>query len=295
MPIAPTIRAATPDDLERVWDIRFINDIAGEPTIPERGQPAPYLTHLLEQGQFLVAEVEGQVIGYACRSDRGGVSYLNDLFIDPEVHSASIGSRLLREIFAGDPFPRCTLASTDRRAIALYTRAGMAPRWPNILLLGETARLRGLRDIDIEMIPADVSDPDFPRWDHRASGRWRPEDLAFFVAAERGQAFWFRRGGKSIGYGIVRLGAGRLWWPKAVTVGPIGAISPRDAGSCVLAAATWAREQGPIIELAVPGPHAALAPLLNVGFQIIYVETYCTSDPDLIDPTLYVGSGGDLF
>jgi hypothetical protein len=290
-----SIRAATPVDLERVWDIRFANDVAGQSTIPERGEPPPYLSHLLKHGSFLVAAVDGRVIGYAARVDRGGVAYLTDLFIDTAVQSTAIGRTLLGEIFADDPFPRCTLASTDHRAMALYTRMGMAPRWPNVLLLGETDRLRELPTTDVEMVPADAGDPHLHRWDRRASSRLRPEDLAFFVAAERGQAFWFRRENETIGYGVIRLGAGRLWWPEAVTVGPIGGASAEDATACVLAAVARARGQGSVVEIAVPGPHLALAPLLTVGFRIIYVETYCASTPALIDPALYIGSGGDLF
>jgi hypothetical protein len=68
-----------------------------------------------------------------------------------------------------------------------------------------------------------------------------------------------------------------------------------DAVACVVAAVSWARERQPDVELAVPGSHPALKPLLDGGFAIEYVETYCASDPALVDPTRYVGSGGDLF
>ncbi|MFN8591646.1 MAG: GNAT family N-acetyltransferase [Thermomicrobiales bacterium] len=289
------IRPATTADLDAIWDIRYLNDIAGEAVIPIKGTPPPYLTHLLDHGTLLVAEREGRVIGYAGRVDRGGVAYLTDLFIAPQRQSGAVGSALLRRIFVDDPWPRCTLASTDHRAISLYTRWGMAPLWPNLLLVGERQQLRPLPETDVTMVPADVNDPRLWEKDRIASGRFRPEDLAFFIASERGQPFWFRRGAKTVGYGIVRLGAGRLWWPDAVTVGPLGADSPGDAAACALAAVSWAAAHGSPIEIAVPGPHRALAPLLNAGFRLIYVETACLSAPGLIDPTRYIGSGGDLF
>ena len=115
------------------------------------------------------------------------------------------------------------------------------------------------------------------------------------VRAERGQAFWFGKGGEIVGYGIIRFGAAVLWRPDTVTIGPIGAATAVDARESVLAAVQWARSRAAVIEMAVPGPHPALRTLLAAGFRIAYVETYCASVPTLIDPARYLGSGGDLF
>lgn len=68
-----------------------------------------------------------------------------------------------------------------------------------------------------------------------------------------------------------------------------------DAEESVLAAVHWVRSRGAFIEIAVPGPHPALETLLTAGFNITYVETYCASTAALVDPTRYIGSGGDLF
>jgi GNAT superfamily N-acetyltransferase len=294
-PEPPQLRLATPLDLEQVWDIRFANDVAGAMSVPERREPPPYLTHLLEHGTLLIATFEERIAGYAGRVDRGGVAYLTDLFVDPAHQSASVGRSLLRRIFADDPARRCTMASSDFRALALYTRAGMTPRWPNVLLRATAESRLDLVAVDVVMVPADVDDPELRFWDQASSGRLRPEDLQFFVRGERGKVSWFRRGTETVGYGIVRLGAGRLWYPDAATIGPVGIGSAEDAIACVVAAVTWARERSPDVELAVPGPHPALRPLLESGFAIEFVETYCASDPALVDPTRYVGSGGDLF
>ena len=295
LPDSLPIRTATPADLERVWNIRFANDVAGADTIPERGGLPPYLSHLLAHGTLLVAERDGHVVGYAGRVDRGGVAYLTDLFVDPAYQSGAVGSGLLQHVFADDPPLRCTMASSDFRAVALYSRAGMTPRWPNVLLRATSESRLSLPHGDVEMTRADVEDPELRFWDRACSGRARPEDLRFFVSGERGEAFWFRRGAETVGYGIVRLGAGRLWYPEAATVGPLGVGSAADALACALAAVAWARERSAGIELAVPGPHPALKALLDAGFAIEYVETYCASDPTLVDPMRYIGSGGDLF
>jgi GNAT superfamily N-acetyltransferase len=293
--LEPIIRPATARDLNQLWDIRYANDVAGQATVPAQGPAPPYLAHLLAHGSLFVAEVENRVAGYAGLVKHGSVAYLTDLFVAPGHQSATLGQRLLRRIMPASAAVRCTMATTDRRAIALYTRAGMAPRWPNLLLEASVDRLRAIPPPTIEMVPAAPDDPALRRWDHNASGRDRPLDLSFMLLAEHGQPFWFVSRGTTVGYGIVRAGAGRLWHPDAVTIGPIGAATPDDARECVLGAVRWARSHGDIIEMAVPGPHSALRPLLDAGCTIAYVETFCASAATHIDPARYIGSGGDLF
>ena len=289
------IRPAVVTDLDRVWDIRYANDIAGQTPVPDQGPTPAYLKHLQEHGSLLVAEGENRIVGYAGLVDRGGVAYLTDLFVDPQCQSATVGRRLLEQILPAEPTVQCTLASTDHRAIALYTRAGMAPRWPILLLEVSVGRLREISSSRVEMVPADPDDPVLHRWDHALSGRRRPIDLSFMVRTERGQSFWFVREDEITGYGIIRFDAARPWRPNTVTIGPIGAMTAVDARESVLTAVQWTRARGGVIELAVPGPHPALGPLLAGGFTITGVETYCASVATLIDPARYVGSGGDLF
>ena len=171
----------------------------------------------------------------------------------------------------------------------------MVPRWPNLLLEGSGGHLREILSKRVELIPADPADPTLHRWDHAASGRERPVDLSFMVHAERGQPFWFGKGGEIIGYGIIRFDMARPWRPETIAIGPIGAPTTVDARESVLAAMHWARSRGAVIEMAVPGPHPALGTFLTAGFTIAYLETYCASIATLVDPARYVGSGGDLF
>jgi ribosomal protein S18 acetylase RimI-like enzyme len=293
--LPPLIRAAVATDLDRLWDIRHANDVAGQIAVPDQDPTPAYLAHLQEHGSLLVAESGGRIVGYAGLVDRGGFAYLTDLFVDPASQSLSIGRQLLEQILPTDSRTTCTLATTDYRAISLYTRAGMAPRWPNLLLEVSVGRLREISLPRIEMFSADPFDPALHRWDHAASGRDRPVDLSFMVHAEQGQPFWFGKGGEIIGYGIIRFNAIRPWRPDTITIGPIGAATAVNARESVLAAVHWARSRGAIIEIAVPGPHPVLGTLLAAGFTITYVETYCASAATLVNPARYVGSGGDLF
>lgn len=187
--LPPLIRPAVATDLSRLWDIRYANDIAGHMTAPDQGPIPAYLTHLREHGSLLVTEREGRIVGYAGLVDRRGVAYLTDLFVDPESQSANVGRKLLEKILPTESAIRCTMATTDHRAIALYTKAGMAPRWPNLLLEVSVGRLREIPSSRIEMFPADPDDPELHRWDHAASGRERSIDLSFFVHAQQGQSF----------------------------------------------------------------------------------------------------------
>jgi GNAT superfamily N-acetyltransferase len=289
-----TIRPAGAADLERIWDIRYANDVAGAESIPARGPVPPYLRHVLATGTLLVAETARGLAGYAGAVTRGEVAFLTDLFVDPGAHSGSIGQSLLRAILPSNK-SLTTLASVDPRAIALYTRAGMSPRWPNMLLEIAVERLKPRSPVDAESEEIAPNDGRLLALDRETSGRHRPEDLAYFVADEHGVALRFYRGAKTLGFGIVRFGAGRLWHPEAVTIGPIGAVDSQTAGPCVLAAMDYAAARGSYLEIAVPGPHPAFPPLLAAGFRLVYVETYCAADIRLIDPERYIGSGGDFF
>jgi len=288
-------RPATPDDLAAIWDIRYLNDVADETHLPPRGDVPPYLMHVLRHGTLLVTDSPGSVSAYGGAIERGGIVYLTDLFVHPEQQSEGIGQSLLNSLFKGvEPARRCTLASVDPRAIALYTRFGMAPVWPNMLLERETTALRIDPATRLELEPVAVDDPALIAFDARVSGRTRPKDLIYWRDRECGSMYWVRREDQQIGFAVVRTGAGRLWHPETVTIGPCGA-EPEHAAATVLAAVAHAADLGDYLEIAVPGPHSVLPHLLNAGFRIVYVETACLGDASLIHPRAYVGSGGDLF
>lgn len=289
-----TIRPATADDLPAIWDVKYEADAASEPTPPSKRPVSPYLPHLLATGRVLVAEQNGRVAGFAALARRGRVAFLSDLFVHPAVQSGAIGRRLLRAVLPSDAI-RATTSSTDFRAVALYTRAGMQPRWPHLILEAHADHLRRLPTEGIEIVEADPDDPELGAWDADLSGRDRPEDRAFWVREEAGVPLWFRRHDETVGYGFVRLATPSYGYGRSIAVGPLGVREPATAVPGVLAALAWARERGPIVELSVPGPHPALAPLLEAGARIGYIETFCASgDEDFVDARRYLASGGAL-
>lgn len=316
-------RPASDADLPFIYDVFYVNEVAGDPhPPPPREDESPGLRHLLQAGTLYVAERDGEILAHAAAmswdrvagsvnsGSKGGahsaaagtprtvgrVAFLTDLFVRPDRQSAGLGRELLRRVLPRDERLRCTFSSSDPRALSLYIRDGMRPQWPHFCLRLQGPPRRDLSIGDVETVEALAGDPLLMQWDAEIGGRPRPADHAYWVRAQRAVPLWFRRRGAVIGYAYARLGAGSLYHPDACTLGPIGARRPEDAAACVLAAVAWARRHAGVLLVNVPGPHPALAPLLDAGFHITYVETFLsTADTPFFDARCYVASGSDLF
>lgn len=291
-----SIRPATAADLPAIGAIWYEAEREDDPTVPRLlGVPSLY-AHELATRELYVAERDGSVVGFGAVVERGGIAFLADLFVRAAHRSTGVGKRLLEHMLPRDERTRCTIASGDSRAISLYTRFGMRPRLPILQLVGSPDG-SDLPSTDVELVPADIGDPELVRWDADIAGRLRPEDHAYWVHARRGVPFWFGRGGTIVGYGLAQLNSDDLLHhPDAATLGPIGVRSPADAAACVLAAVRWARRQAPTARVSLLGPHPALPVLLEAGFRVTSLTTFCSSaDEPFADPYRYVPSGPDLF
>jgi hypothetical protein len=255
----------------------------------------PVLEHLLRHGTLLLAGRDGQIVGFGGRADRSGVAFLTDLFVDPALQSSAVGKTLLRELFQDVGSQRCTLASSDARAVALYTRAGMTPRWPDLDLVADSDRLRLPTPRNISLRPADPLAPAFLDWDDSLSGRRRPQDFAFFKDKQQASFFWIDSDAGPIGYAAVRRDSVTGVRDDTLTIGPVGGRTAAAARAGALAAVAWAQERAPRLEITVPGPHPVLRPLLEAGFFIDYIGTFCASASVRLNPARYIASGGDLF
>ncbi len=289
MPIR--VRRAREADLPSVNDVFYEAEMAGISNPPPK-RTLPIFAHELATGDMWVAEEAGRVVGYCVVLVRGPVAYLAELFIRPAYQSAQTGQALLERALPAEGV-RCTVASRDPRALALYVRHGMQPQWPNIWLVGTSARALTLPASDVEVSEAPRGDADIVRWDAEISGRPRPQEHAYWQTSVNATPLWFRRRGEPVGYGYVRLRSpGSLWNPQATTLGPIGARTPEDARDCVLATLRWAAPHGESLVVALPGPHPALKAVLDARFRLVYVETYCQAyeAPPLFDPQCYAAS-----
>jgi hypothetical protein len=59
----------------------------------------------------------------------------------------------------------------------------------------------------------------------------------------------------------------------------------------------WAAGRGPSVRVFVPGPHPALATLLDAGFRLTEAPDtfFATGSAAFADPRRYLPSGGTLF
>ncbi len=292
-----TYRPACEQDLARCSEIVYLNEIRGNPSPPPMPTTSATMAHILRTGTVVVAEEDEAILGYAGAITRDTIAYLTDLFVHPDRQSTRLGQTLLQHVLpetAGQV--RCTMSSTDPRALALYIRAGMRPQWPNFCLRLDDATSPDSLRTDVEIVEADLADPVLVDWDAHLCGRRRPHEHAFWTQEQRAIPLWFRSGVETLGYGYVRLGAGTFWSPEACVLGPLGVRSSTAATTCVLAMADWARQHAKTLRIDVPGPHPSLAPLLEAGFRIAYVETHLSSAPTpFYDSLCSIASGSDLF
>lgn len=291
------IRPARRDDLPHVYDIWAEAEGGGLPRAPADGPLVALFAHELATGTMNVAEERGKILGFAAVIRRSGIAFVSEFYVRERVRSSSIGKRLLEATLAGDRSVRCTLSSGDPRALSLYLKLGMAPRWPNFVLLAEVDRLTALPPSDAEVRPANLADGLFQEWDAEISGRSRPEDHAYWLRENRAEPAWFLRDGGLVGYGFLQMRSDDFHHNAgALSIGPLGARTRDDAVACVLAAVRWAAARGVILRIGVPGPHPALRPLLEAGFRILYTETFMDSAFDsFVDVQRYVPSGSTLF
>ena len=297
------IRRAIEEDLRPIYDVWCAAAVRGRSPTPWPVM-ASLFRHELVTGEMWVAEVANGLVGFGALMVRGGVAFLGELFVLPDVQSRGIGRALLQQALAAPADVYCTMSSGDPRAMALYIGTGMKPQWPHFLLTAAVIDGRYLPGADVTVVAAARGDPELVACDARVGGRHRPQDHDYWQREMGAAPLWFKRAGAVCGYGYVWQRAADGARPAAAGVGPLGALSADDAPACAGAAVRWAREAGAavssVIYIAVPGQHGALSSLLRAGFQIREVETFCCSrSPKFFDPRTYLAAaapeGSSLF
>lgn len=294
-----TFRPARESDLPDIYYIFYLNETAfASAHRPPIGEVSADFWHIYKTGTMYVAEEDKRVLAFAASITRDGKTFLTHLYVHPDRQSEHLGKQLLQFVLSADKDQiRFTVSSTDLRAQSLYIRLGMQPQWPNYLMGTSGPLAASSLQTEIECQEGDADDPQFIEWDSIASGRRRPEDIAYWVGEQQAIPLWFRRRDKTVGYGYVSLNTSSFWASGVCTIGPVGVKEAEDAADCVLATLQWASQHKVrMYRIDVPGPHPSLAPLLNAGFHMFYVETFVSSaHTSFFDPRGYIPSGSNLF
>ena len=281
-----TVRPAIDADLEAITAILEAND---EPVSWPGVPRAPYVDHLLTRPglRLVVGELDGLVAGVAGSMEVGHPErrFLTDLYVDPARQSRGLGRALLTEAMAG-ALERMTFSSSDPRALGAYFRSGMRPWWP-LLYLELEPGLLGPVDAGLEASPADVAET--ARLSKAWTGIDRTVDFAFYAGLPEASGFTIRVDGAvaAVGWARKELHAPGRWLDHA-TFAPDG--DPLRAAVGVLGEAA----RGERLGAAVPGPHPAVAALLDRGVRIGGTDTFCATDRDLLDPGSLFPSPGTL-
>lgn len=248
------VRRARDDDLAAIAEIALAN---GE----LEGADPRYVTHLRRHGRFLVAETDGAVAGYCATRRVCRATMLCDLFVAPDRHGGGVGGLLLDAAFA-EPGPRFTFASQDPRAMPLYIRHGMIPRWPLLYLSGAPSGPAPLRFREVPAAVAGLAEL-------RLGGADRTADYAYW-ASLGGTGVIVRDGGDDVAAGAVVPG----WLAHLATAAE---CDPVPALLTALAAAG-----GEAVRLCLPGPHPAVPSLLEARWRIDGHDHHMASEDGLL-------------
>jgi GNAT superfamily N-acetyltransferase len=252
------VRPVVDEDLPAVAEIARANDE------PDGGEPR-YVSHLRNNGRFLVAEVDGGLAGYCGIRQADGLTMLCDLFVDPARHGGGAGGRLL-EVALDGPGERSTFASRDPRAMSLYVRHGMIPRWPLLYLSGPPpVRSHVLLAERVPVEDAGVAELDL-------TGRDRAADYAYWATKPGATGLVVRDGGTVVAAGTAD--PGRVFH----------LVTADDHDPAATLAAALGTFDADRVRLCLPGPHPALPSLLNARWRIEDLDQHMASRTDLLSP-----------
>jgi GNAT superfamily N-acetyltransferase len=285
-----TIRVATMADVPSIHQCWLDTDFTPEEQIPVKPLGvAPWFPNLVEHGRMLVAESGDEIIGFAATVTRGRMQYLSECFVRPDWQSKGVTKQLLDALYEDPTLIRCTLASSDRRAVSRYMRAGMTPRWPMYIL-----DLVDVTKVGTPRYRAEVC-TDVAEWlhyDYRLVGHDRSVDIVhYFVERCDAALLQIKDGARLVGQALVQR---RHYDPGVVgarNVGPVGVFDRVDAAHAVHAAVAWVVADGVTkVHMRIPAEHAGLPWMIEHGMHIDGAETYCASQ-EWFDPTCYAPSG----
>ena len=241
----------------------------------DSGSDAGYRAHLLAHGRLYVAVRGGEVVGFGASRDIASHRLLSDLFVHPDLHGGGVGGALLAAVLEGAD-DRFTFSSTDPRALPLYARAGMRPRWPLLYLRGPTPDLGEAGGVDVEIVgPVEAAAAEAA-----ITGDDRVVEHRYWAARDGASAAVVSAAGRAVGaVSSIRKG-------DECRIEHLALLEDVDAGAVVAAVAR--RSGAPVLRAFVPGPQPLLGWLLDRRFVIDDMDLFMSSDPAAVPARLAV-------
>lgn len=283
-----TATSADIDAVHHVWLATAYPDSAQRAALPVLGV-APWFGHLVDYGSLMVATIDEQVVGFAATITRGSVRFLAECFVLPAHQSQGISKALIALLYADWTGIRCTFASSDRRAVSRYTRAGMTPRWERYILTVRHHDRLGTPTLHVQPTT------NITNWlanDKRFVGHDRSVDIReYFLAKTHGQLLEIYASGDLVGQAIFERDPYSPTRVGACSISAVIAFGPTHAAAAVHAVVHWAVRAGwSSVVVRVPAEHPSLPLLLDRGLAIVDSESFCASK-EWFDPMVYAPTG----
>jgi GNAT superfamily N-acetyltransferase len=262
-----TVRASTGDDFAAIAGVALA---CGQPATDSGADPA-YLAHLSAHGRIEVAtDPVGEIVAFGASRQVGSACMLTDLFVIPKLQGRGIGRAILERLWNENRGAWLTFSSQDPRALPLYLRFGMKPRWPLLYLSGRTGRLDSspLTVRQVSASEASSADKTLPGTSRLADYNYwlRDPDSAGLAIYERDE--------------LVAVAAVT---PSGIA--HLSCVSDVHASDTLLSAFAACTSRSAAVTVALPGPHPAVAQLLACGFSIDDYDIHMSSDGVVLPTT----------
>lgn len=248
-----------------------------------------YVRHLLAHGRVVVAELDGDVVGFGAVQETGApaVSMLCDLYVDPAAHGRGCGRAMLADLWS-TAARRMTFSSLHSHAMPLYTSFGLDPWWPLLYLKGYSTRLPVINEWTVESASPEAVAAQELAW----TGADRAADYRAWAHRPAGDSILISRAcGDEVVAGGAVINRGRDRGIVHLATAP--GAEDGDAAAVVLQAlAQLQDEPGELAHVCLPAPHPAVRALLAAGWRFDEFDLFMASEPDLLDPRRAVPSPG---
>jgi hypothetical protein len=223
--------------------------------------------HIAQTGTSVVAEEDGEVLGFGASLSRGDDWFLSSLFIAPRGQGRGVGSALLDAVWGEATRRRTITDAIQPVSNALYGRRGLVPATPILTFTG-------MPSLDE---PSDEDDGDIAAIDTAAYGFDRTVDHRYWEGVAR-RATW----GDAYSYAF-----------PGGDIGPVAGLDPAAAARALAAELTRAAGD---VRVRIPGSSRALVEVaLRAGLRLAPVPGLLLLSEGVEPPTALAPSGYVLF